>query len=257
MRSLSVSVISRHRCRSSVFIISSLVVGRWSSWSRQSAVGLHCLVVNQSSVFVVFLSPRWLVVGHRHLLVSSVIVMSSVVPSVSLRSSSSLGVVASSHHWSLVIIALSFSCQFIGCRQLSVFVVSSSVHRGLRLASSVSRQSSSVFVHILIECHPYRHLLSVIFHGLCHLSCCCLESVIDRRLWSPVGVCHLWSSVVCGHPLSVVVRCLWLSIIYGCPLFVVVRCLWLSIICSCPSSVVVHHPSESVVYHRLLSVVFG
>jgi hypothetical protein len=187
---------------------------------------LNCcisLLIDQSSVFIVSSSPCQSVVSHCYLLISSVIVTSSV------------------SHW------------FVSCHWLSVFVVLSSVHHGLRWSSSVSHQSLLVFVHILIECYPYCRLLPVIFHGLCCLllsstiivcGCLCLSMVVCGYPWLSVVVHrpssvnhHLWSSIVCGHLSSMVIHR---------PL---VCCLWSSVVCRPWSSVVIRRPSTIICGH--------
>ena len=141
------------------------------------------------------------------------------------------------------VVALLFSCRFVSRHR-------SSVGRGLHLALSVSRQSSSVFVHILIKCHPYCRLSSVILHGL--PSSVVLSSGVRCRPSSVVAhwssssvVVHRPLSVICGHPSSVVHH-LWSS---------VVHCLWSSVIRR-PSSVVVRRLS-SVVVCRPSTIVCG
>ena len=212
-----------------------VVVDRRSSLSHHWSlvVGL-CGLISPLSVFIVSLSISCQSSSSPHLLAgrSSVIVaflshLSSLhcrscrlsVFSLHCHRVSSLCRIVGRHRSSLscqlsVIITLSFSCRFIGLCRSSVFVVLLSIHHGLCLASLVSHQSSSVF--IVCQCRP-RSSSVMLLSGV-HWSLS--ESIIDCRLWLPVGVRCLWSSIVCGCPSPVRVHCLWSSVQGTLPILV-------------------------------------
>ena len=275
---------SSSRRRLSVVRLHGLIGRHWChQLSSLYIVGLHRLIVRRpSSVFVVSSahhrsssSCHQSVVGLCRLLVSLLVGCQSSLPSCLICRrriishaihQSSAFVVIGRHRFvvSLVIInhrhpvgrQLSSPCRsVIG---LSVIIGLHCLIVDLLWSSSGIISQSSVLV------------------GLCCLSmsstiivCCVVvwspsESVVDRRLWSPIRVRHLWSSVICSRTSFVVIHRLWSSIVCSRPSSVVVCgclssvicCLWLSRVDCLPLTMVIHHPSTIVCGH-LSIVVFG
>ena len=211
-----------------------------SSVSRQSLSVSHCqsVVVSQllsvsccQSVVVSQLSSRQSSVSHPPL---SVVVHH---PSVVCRMTDDVQTSASSS----IVVHIVVSWSLVG-----------------HWSSSISRQSLSVFVHIVIgrrlHCRPSSVVVhdvvrrlprssssSSVVHGhhrLLSSVVCCLSSVV---------ICRLWSSVVCGRLSSVVVCRLWSSVV----------CRRLSSVVVCRLSSVVVRRLSSVVCRGLSSVVVG